>query len=314
MSAYPVIRIDHIPFMESKLLEDSVSQIIEMIESMNADDGPKPPLLFYLARQLESMRAELLNRDASDRINCLLAGVESSHSPMRGNGRHSSYSSGDQVGRTTSRASSRERDRSSSLPNTGKSQAMPTISKGKTEVKENNFLPKLAFTKVLLPSELAWQESSKSKLTTLIVDSPMLPNSSGRGQFSSTALSIQYHTPPPTCGTDKEESNSTPITPRSPMCRALSTDTLDDESRIINQLDKRKKEKRIPHSAERSGRSSRRNSIISHNSSHSHNDSGGTRDGTDSSLYDNFSIITSKLLAKFIKFEYLVSRLDIFQC
>lgn len=292
MSAYPVIRIDHIPFMESKILEDSVSQIIEMIESMNADDGPKPPLLFYLGRQLESMRAELLNRDASDHINSLLAGVELSHSPMRGNGRHSSYSSGDQGARTTSRAPSRERDRSSSLPTTGKSQIIPTTYKGKTEVKENNFLPKLAATKVLLPSELAWQESSKSKLTTLIVDSPMLPNSSVRGQFSSTALSMQNHISPPTCGTDKEENNSTPITPRSPMCGALSTDTLDDESKVFNQNEKRKKEKRIPHSAERgSGRSSRRNSILSHNSNNSHNDSGGTEDGASSTCHVYFSVL-----------------------
>lgn len=264
LSAYPVIRIDHIPCVESKVLEDSVSQIVEMIDSMNADNGPKPPLLFYLGRQLESMRNELLNREAADRINCLLAGVDLSHSPVRANGRHSSYSGGDPGAHTVSTPSVKERDRSLSLPNAGKLQTTPILSRGKSETRDNNFLPKLAFTKVPLPSELAWQESSKTKLTTLIVDSPILPNSS-RGQ--SAASGVQYHTSPPTGGTDKEENNSTPLTPRSPTCAALSSDTLDDESKTIAKMETRKKEKRIPLNTEKgSGRTSRRNSNISHNS------------------------------------------------
>jgi hypothetical protein len=75
LSAFPVIRIDQIPLVQSDTLQHAITEVVELVESMNADEGPKPPLLFYLQRQLDAMGIELTNRAAKERIHSLLNGA-----------------------------------------------------------------------------------------------------------------------------------------------------------------------------------------------------------------------------------------------
>jgi hypothetical protein len=84
MTAFPIIRIDQIPIMSSDILQNAVSEIIDLQQSLVADEGPKHPLLFYLQQQLDSMHAELLDRAARERIGRLLRGegVSETRSPI----------------------------------------------------------------------------------------------------------------------------------------------------------------------------------------------------------------------------------------
>lgn len=76
LSAFPVIRIDQIPYAESEVLQNGISEVTKLVESMVSCQGPKPPLLSYLRRQLEGMHAELVERGAKERINILLSSVD----------------------------------------------------------------------------------------------------------------------------------------------------------------------------------------------------------------------------------------------
>lgn len=74
MSAFPVIRMDQIPNIPSDVLRNATSEIIGLTQALITEEEPKPPLLLYLQRQLDSMQAELLNRAARERIDRLLSG------------------------------------------------------------------------------------------------------------------------------------------------------------------------------------------------------------------------------------------------
>lgn len=122
--------------------------------SLNDEDGPKPPMLFYLQRQLDAMRRELAERHAQARIQDILAGAQAS--TMRDD-------QGPSMQSWSPRASS-----SSSAPSTAATAATAAavstpLSAPRQRVTPASPPPAVPFTRIPLPSELAWQNSSAKR-------------------------------------------------------------------------------------------------------------------------------------------------------
>ena len=152
LSAYPVIRIDQIPYAQTDILRDAVSEVKELVASMMSAKGPKPPLLSYLRRQLEGMHAELVDRGAKDRITKLLScadgfGLQESNIVDFPNGEHQSTN---EVKNIVSSLSS-----NNSAPEIEKS--VSSVS----EISDSCNVQQSVYNRIPLPSELKRQESLK---------------------------------------------------------------------------------------------------------------------------------------------------------
>lgn len=78
LSAFPVLRIDQIPLVDSDTLADAQKESKDLIASLLAENaGTIPPMVNYLRKQNDLIATELLNRLAQDRINELLSGATS---------------------------------------------------------------------------------------------------------------------------------------------------------------------------------------------------------------------------------------------
>lgn len=159
LSAFPVIRIDQIPYAESEVLRNAVSEVTELVDSMISCKGPKPPLLSYLRRQLEGMHAELVERGAKERINRLLSSVDLV-------GIQNSYISdfGDKITRNV------ELQSTTAVPNTisrnrmSNSKSTPELVKNipsELEISDASNPQKSVYNRIPLPSELRRKESLK---------------------------------------------------------------------------------------------------------------------------------------------------------
>jgi hypothetical protein len=181
LSAFPVIRIDQVPLVDSTILQNAVSEATELVKSMNSDEGPKPPLLFYLQRQLKAMLDELAGRDAKDRIHRFLAekglplssGAVSNNEDLQNN-------VSNQLAATEYINSSRQHEsqtlksvdsswlapgmRTFSAPDTLSTVAAAIAPVGSIlEVDRKSSVPNKAFKRIPLPSELAWQDGNKAE-------------------------------------------------------------------------------------------------------------------------------------------------------
>ena len=70
LTGFPILRIDQIPFIETKILRDAEVEILILIQN-SYDDGSSS-MASYLKKQLDYMRKELTNRAASSRVHLLL--------------------------------------------------------------------------------------------------------------------------------------------------------------------------------------------------------------------------------------------------
>ena len=75
LSAFPILRIDQIPFLTKELLRDAEVDLLVLIQSLNHDksESPEDPMLRYVLKQLQEIREELIRRAASERIQILLS-------------------------------------------------------------------------------------------------------------------------------------------------------------------------------------------------------------------------------------------------
>lgn len=178
LSAFPVIRIDQVPNVESNVLQNAILEATELAKSMNADEGPKPPLLFYLQRQLKAMYDELASRDAKNRIHNFLAGKNLLLTPLaisnndlqdnlHGQSATTEYSNSLRTEKSTvSKSTDYSRlaadvspvMRTFSAPD-ALTTAVTAIGPLSSSLEVNNkpLVPKIAFKRIPLPSELAWQ-------------------------------------------------------------------------------------------------------------------------------------------------------------
>ena len=72
LSGFPVMRLDHVALVESKVLERALLEIPPLQEDMFAEAAkkkePVPKLAYYLQKQMDTMNAELMKRAAEQRI------------------------------------------------------------------------------------------------------------------------------------------------------------------------------------------------------------------------------------------------------
>jgi hypothetical protein len=75
LDGYPVLRIDQITNIDSKVLKKAEPDVIILLESIR-NDKSQEKLMYYLQRQIEAMKNELAKRAANDRVQALLMGTE----------------------------------------------------------------------------------------------------------------------------------------------------------------------------------------------------------------------------------------------
>ena len=158
LSGYPIIRIDQISLVASAVLSKAEPEVLDLMASLNAEEGPKPPLLYYLQRQLDAMRKELAERSAHERIESILKGTHLVDEPTSMTRTYSSSSSErpwdvsnqlNDIPVVTSFPSS-----SSVMVPPPTIPAIPTTS-----------VPAVAYKRIPLPSELARQNSHTTQHT-----------------------------------------------------------------------------------------------------------------------------------------------------
>ena len=257
LSAYPVIRIDHIPLVDSKVLRESASEVAELIDSMNSDEGTKPPLLYYLRKQLEAMESELIHRSATDRINSMLTGVTLSDSNIQYNTARASIKASAQDDSNTAEHSmkasgtgsaplKRGRDRTPStssssapfsvtLPIIPKPSSAPIVSEIKTK-KNENIPQKAVYKRIPLPSELAWQENSKiiiDKEKEKDKESAVASSSENKNENKNERMTLSSSGPQSVAlpDDDENENENTPMTGRS---RFTETETEGEADSVSN--------------------------------------------------------------------------------
>lgn len=71
LSAFPIIRLDHIPHLDDNTLTKAKNELLELIET---SDGSNAKWVGYLQKQYDAMNREELNRQAESRIQQLLSG------------------------------------------------------------------------------------------------------------------------------------------------------------------------------------------------------------------------------------------------
>lgn len=282
LSAYPVIRIDHIPLVLSNVLRDSISEVEDLIASMNADEGPKPPLLFYLRRQLEAMHGELATRNANDRINSLLAGVNLNDS-YNFNTKHQQgekkASTAPKIDRPTEHSATPAIAPRSVPRSAPKQLQSPTVSDIKAKVTVNELPPKPVYKRIPLPSELAWESSSKE--TTLKESSSRVTkiDEMSASTSSSTCLSSSASSGNREKGgkeyssreEKEEEDTSIPITSRSEgnigigFSNTLGEEREDGEGDSHSMHSGVARNKRVPNNTARALKASRRSNSMTNN-------------------------------------------------
>jgi hypothetical protein len=179
LSAFPVIRIDQVPLVESTTLQNAISEATELVKAMNSDEGSKPPLLFYLQRQLKAMLDELASRDAKDRIHHFLAenGLSLTSAAVCDNDDLQNNLSNQSAATEYNNSSKRHEPRkliSGDSPVMRTSSAPDSLSTvaaaaaiapvgSSLEVDNKSSFPNRAFKRIPLPSELAWQDEKKGE-------------------------------------------------------------------------------------------------------------------------------------------------------
>lgn len=156
LSGYPIIRIDQISLVASAVLSKAEPEVLDLMASLNAEEGPKPPLLFYLQRQLDAMRKELAERSAHERIESILKGTHLVDVPTSMTRMYSSSS--------TPSSSERPRDVSNQLNDISAVASFPSSSSVMVPpptIPEfpTTSVPAVAYKRIPLPSELARQNS-----------------------------------------------------------------------------------------------------------------------------------------------------------
>ena len=174
MSAFPVIRMDQIPYIPSELLRKATSEIDGLMQVLITEEKPKPPFLLYLQRQLDSMQAELLNRAARERIDKLLSckGVVKTQniflSECSGDSGGDSISQQDQEeSKKCTTSSARGNHFQSALNTNGPNLNLQAVSIDTSRVP----LHPSGYKRIPLPTELVRQElSNEVLLTTTTID------------------------------------------------------------------------------------------------------------------------------------------------
>jgi hypothetical protein len=72
LSAFPIIRLDHIQYLDDETLSKAKNELVELIDT---SDGSNAKWLGYLQKQYDAMNREELNRQAEARIQQLLSGT-----------------------------------------------------------------------------------------------------------------------------------------------------------------------------------------------------------------------------------------------
>lgn len=178
LSAYPVIRIDQIAYVPSDTLRAAVSEVMDLVETMNSDKGPKPPLLSYLRRQLEQMHAELVDRGARDRISRLISGTNLV-------GVNDSYI-GEYRKKPVDFACSKSEEKRETLPTGNSTGSSRKVVKSVPVQESIQATVNSTYTRIPLPSEIAWQVTSKKKLHEN--DQNVTPPSVPSAEFSSADI------------------------------------------------------------------------------------------------------------------------------
>ena len=75
LDGFPILRLDEIPSLDSKLLKDAEPAAKELLDSLR-DQGNSQKLVGYLQRQIEMIKKELARRAANERVQALLLGAE----------------------------------------------------------------------------------------------------------------------------------------------------------------------------------------------------------------------------------------------
>jgi hypothetical protein len=74
MGAFPVLRLDQISRIDSALLQRSTEDALALINELEREASTPPKLVYYLKRQINSVKAELALRVADERIKGLMSG------------------------------------------------------------------------------------------------------------------------------------------------------------------------------------------------------------------------------------------------
>lgn len=85
LAAYPVIRIDHVPLLSSKLLDTActdVGDLLSVMHSKAANGETVPKLAYYLQKQMDAMRLEISKRAQHDKSSNRLLEAEGLLSAM----------------------------------------------------------------------------------------------------------------------------------------------------------------------------------------------------------------------------------------
>ena len=151
LSGYPIIRIDQISLVASAVLSKAEPEVLDLMASLNAEEGPKPPLLYYLQRQLDAMRKELAERSAHERIESILKGTHLVDEPTSMT-RSQSSSSSSVMSRDVS-------NQSNHIPPAAASSSSVTIPPPTIPTIPTTNAPAVAYKRIPLPSELARQNS-----------------------------------------------------------------------------------------------------------------------------------------------------------
>jgi len=75
ISAYPIVRIDQIVLLDDAMLDKTCRDAQLLLNSLRNDE-PSSQMIFYIQKQLDSMRCESGRRAAEKRVSKLLAGAE----------------------------------------------------------------------------------------------------------------------------------------------------------------------------------------------------------------------------------------------
>ena len=81
LSAFPIIRLDQIKLVDKETLSQAGTEVEALLSSLRTDE-PSSQMIFYLQKQLDSMKAEEVRRDAERRVSNLLAGIEDALGPQ----------------------------------------------------------------------------------------------------------------------------------------------------------------------------------------------------------------------------------------
>jgi hypothetical protein len=73
LSAFPIIRLDHIPYVDDETLTKAASEIEYMLET---SDNSNPKMDKYLMKQYDAMKKQIAERSAAFRISQLLNGAQ----------------------------------------------------------------------------------------------------------------------------------------------------------------------------------------------------------------------------------------------